>query len=375
MKRIILRLLGSVALPLLVAFSGLAQMNPNPTLKIGDPAPPLKFQTWISGQPVTAFKKGQVYVVDFWATWCGGCIASFRHISDVADKYKDKVHFISVDSYEDVDEEMKGKDPEPIVKDFLKTPRGQKLKLNVAVDGATNTMFATWVKVLRRGGFPTTFVIDQEGKIAWVDVNLDHLDWVLGQVLAKKWDRAKAAEIMKQKDALEDMWITTVRKKDGDKTKDLQAVVAASETFEKQFPDRKDAVAFYKFFALLELDVNKITPVLEQMANDPRSRYINLSDAAGLTLRKPNLSRETYLAVAKVEERVLSNEYPEMGYGGTTVRNYQELADTYQKAGDPVKALDYTEKALELAQQQQFPREVIDKLYANFQKLRQVNAP
>ncbi len=66
-------------------------------------------------------------------------------------------------------------------------------------------MWDSWIKPLRRNGLPTTFVIDQEGKIAWIEVNLDHLSWVLDQVLAMKWAREKAAPMMQQKDALEDM--------------------------------------------------------------------------------------------------------------------------------------------------------------------------
>lgn len=369
MKRKFVLIVTTLSAILLIISSGLAQMNPNPTLHIGDPTPPFKVKTWIKGKPITEFKKGKVYVIDFWATWCGGCIASFPHISAIAEKYKDKVQFISVDSYEDVVEENKGKDPAILAADFLKTPRGQKLKLDVAVDGETNEMFATWIKTLRRGGFPTTFVIDQEGKIAWVDVNLDHLDWVLKQVLAKKWDLNKAAEVMKRKDAAEDMMIDIFRSKQTDKTKEYQALLSFTENFEKQFPDRKDAVAFYKFMALVELDINKVPALLEQMANDPLSRYINLRDAAGLTLRKENLSKETYEAIAKVQERLLSNEYPEMGYGGKTVNSYQQLSETYEKIGDSAKALYYIEKAVDLAQHQQFPQEVIVKLYGSFQKL------
>jgi thiol-disulfide isomerase/thioredoxin len=307
--------------------------------KLEIPSPPIKVQAWVKGKPITGFENGKVYVLDFWATWCGGCIASFPHISAVAQKYKDKVSFLSVDSYEDVGEN-KETDAVSLVTEFLKTPRGQKLKLDVCIDGPNKTMYNTWINTLRRNGFPTTFIIDQEGKIAWIDVNLDHLDWALGQVLAKKWDRQKAAAVMLEKDAIEDMLFKIFRNKDTiNKNNDYQALLAACETFEKKFPDRKDAVAFFKIMTLLELDINDVAGVLEQMGCGSSITIYYLSDAAGLTLRKKNLTRNTYAAVAKVQERLLLNEYPEKGYGGKSVTAYESLADTYFKAGDKSNAI------------------------------------
>src|SRR5262245_23571807 len=194
------------------------------TLKIGDAAPPMKVQAWVRGQPVTQFEKGKVYVLDFWATWCGGCIVSFPKISAVAEKYKDQVVFTSIDTYEEIGD-RKVADPVAKVTEFLKKDKGQKLKLDVCDYGNTKSMWDAWIKPLRRAGLPTTVVIDQEGKIAWIDVNLDHLSWVLDQVLAKKWDREKAAAVMQQKDAVEDMMFKLFRSKGDDHVKACQALL------------------------------------------------------------------------------------------------------------------------------------------------------
>lgn len=343
-----------------------AQFNPNPTLMIGDAAPALSVQAWVRGNPVARFERGHVYVVDFWATWCGGCIMSFPHISGIARKYENKVKFISLDSYEDLGEN-KGKDPVAAVKAFLQTPNGKRLTLDVAVDGAANTMFQAWIKPLRRGGFPTTFIIDQEGRIAWVDVNLDHLEWALDQVLAKTWDRDKAAQVMKERDAIEDMMFTCFRDKGEDHGKHVRAMLAASEAFEKRFPDRKNAVAFYKLMAWLELDPDKLPALLEQMAADPLSRYLNLSDAAGLTLRKDGLSKPTYAAVAKVLERCLKNEYLAPNTGGSPSAIYRSMATAYAKAGQPGKAVEAVTKAIAKAKEDKAPAEQLEGLDKDLQ--------
>jgi thiol-disulfide isomerase/thioredoxin len=345
-----------------------AQYNANPTLKIGDNAPPLIVQSWVKGNSIKEFEKGKVYVIDFWATWCGGCIASFPHISAIAKKYEGKVRFASIDSYEDVGDN-KDADPVVSVQNFLKTPKGQKLKIDVAVDGKSNTMYTTWVKPLRRQGFPTTFIIDQNGKIAFIDVNLDNLDWAIGQVLAKKWDNEKEAKMMHDRDAIEDLLFGSFKNEQKDQ-KFLGQMLDASNAFEKEFPDRKDLVNFYKFWAISDLDKEKVPELLEEMAANPRSKYINLDDAVQLTLRRTDLSKRDYQAVAKAQERLIANDYNGTGHGGKTVKTYSDVADTYSKAGNSAMAVSSIQKAITIAKVKKVPANEMHKLNSNLNKYR-----
>ena len=56
---------------------------------VGQPAPQLHFQ-WSTrpGLKTLADLKGKVVVLDFWATWCGPCVASFPQIRELAAHYR-----------------------------------------------------------------------------------------------------------------------------------------------------------------------------------------------------------------------------------------------------------------------------------------------
>src|SRR5271168_3942485 len=76
-----------------------------PTLKVGDPAPPIKIREWVKGTPVTTLGHGTVNVVEFWATWCPPCRESIPHLTELAHKYKGKATFTGVSVFETHGEE------------------------------------------------------------------------------------------------------------------------------------------------------------------------------------------------------------------------------------------------------------------------------
>ena len=174
-------------LPLcLLALIAAAQEPDSPRFTIGDPAPALRMSHWLKGGPVESFKKGECYVVEFWATWCRPCIAGMPHLSALACEYKDRITVVSVDIAE------RKTTPIRRIRAFVDS-MGERMDYNVAKEDS-DFMETSWLADFgAKGdeGIPIAFVVDREGRVAWIGHPYD-LDSVLSRVAAGTWDRDKA---------------------------------------------------------------------------------------------------------------------------------------------------------------------------------------
>jgi len=151
-------------------------------LDLGDPAPELKINSWVKGDAVDlkAGKGKNIYVVEFWATWCPPCRASIPHLTELQKKFKDKhVTFIGI-----TDEEA------ATVQPFVKR-MGDKMEYVVAIDKERATMTA-YMEPFQIGGIPHAFVVNQQGNLVWHGHPMAGLDKVVEQVVAGTFDAAAA---------------------------------------------------------------------------------------------------------------------------------------------------------------------------------------
>ncbi|MBA2734567.1 MAG: TlpA family protein disulfide reductase [Acidobacteria bacterium] len=57
----------------------------------GEIAPEITISKWVEQAPVKISDlRGRVVLLDFWATWCGPCLAAFPHLKEWNEKYKDR---------------------------------------------------------------------------------------------------------------------------------------------------------------------------------------------------------------------------------------------------------------------------------------------
>ena len=123
--------------------------------------------------------KGKVVIVDFWATWCGPCKASFPGMQKMVNKYKDNpnVKFIFVDTWENNVEDKKKN-----AGDFIAS---NKYSFHVLLDNDNKV-----VEQFKVEGIPTKFVLDKNGIIRFKSVGFGGSDDKLIEELTAMIDMA-----------------------------------------------------------------------------------------------------------------------------------------------------------------------------------------
>lgn len=152
-------------------------------LTIGDPAPRLQLGGFLKGEPVTSFQPGQIYVVEFSATWCGPCRVAIPHLTKLQKLYPD-VTFLSVYIREE-DRDA----PRKFVEEM-----GDRIGYRVAVDVVPDgleanrgVMWQTWMLAAGIRSIPELFVIDGAGRIIEI-TDPRVLEKPLAEIVAGTWD-------------------------------------------------------------------------------------------------------------------------------------------------------------------------------------------
>lgn len=139
----------------------------------GKAAPKLdKLDGWL-GTEARSWKdlRGKVVLLDYWATWCGPCVAGIPHVVEMYEKYHDQgLEILGVHS----------------ARGFEKMPafvEEKKLPYAFAADPTRDLGTALGIKFI-----PSYFIIDRTGTIRVAGANREKLDDIVTKLLAEPYE-------------------------------------------------------------------------------------------------------------------------------------------------------------------------------------------
>lgn len=149
-------------------------------LSLGDPAPQID-ATFVKGSPVLISGGDHVYIIEFWATWCGPCRVSVPHLTELQEKHEKQGLVVVGISDEDPNAVM------PFVKEM-----GDKMNYRVAIDNGQSTAYR-YMAPFGAESIPHAFVVDKSGSLIWHGHPLDSsMERLVASLLKEKKEESPA---------------------------------------------------------------------------------------------------------------------------------------------------------------------------------------
>jgi thiol-disulfide isomerase/thioredoxin len=315
-------------------------------LNIGDLAPSLRVREWLKGTPVRSFERGRVYVVEFWSTWCGPCVAAMPHLSAIANKYKETVTVLGIDI-------MERQTTPTSLREFVDS-MGSGMDYCVGSEDS-NLMTTGWLNASGESGIPVAFVVNQEGRVAWIGHPND-LDEALPKILNNSVDIEKASAVRKLNKSLEMLddsagnelrdYAAEIENRDSAKSDSL--LLRRVDEIVSKYPELKYTpnIAVFTFRLLLK--------------TNPQKAY----EYGKVLLRTPTYQHPPFYVIfnnikSYPEERKLPPQIYELGVEAYQARidmfpitidlpnTYHIMAEWYWRAGHASEAIETEQKAIE----------------------------
>ena len=323
-------------------------------LSVGDPAPSLGHVTWLKGDKTREFEKGKLYVVEFWATWCGPCKENIPSLTLLAKKYAGKVSISGIDIWESTDKH----DATYMnrVSAFVKK-EGDKMDYNVGADDIGSDTANAWMKAAGEAGIPMSFVVGKDGKIVWIG-HAQGLEDVLAQITAGTYDIQAA----KERRATEVEAVRPV--KEAMNSKQFAKALSLMESILAKRPTMARYYDYDRYTAYAHIDLAKTKEMSNRLIKDSGGDIGAYQMMSSVYATQTDLSEAAYTYGMSLIQEALAKK--DRGYLFLSMAS--EVSHSLHTQD---KAIEYARLAVEAAQQDSHaPAPFVEFLRRNLQTLR-----
>jgi len=331
-----------ILLPLVLAVAAPLCAQESKPLRPGDPAPELKASQWMQGEPIAKLERGQPYVVEFWATWCGPCKTSIPHLSELAKKFDGKVKFVGMSVWErDKEDAVRFKK----INEFI-TQMAGKMSYRVAADTSDGFMATQWMKAAGERGIPSAFIVDGEGRVAWIGHPMNaEFETALDQVVQAKWDVQAFAERRDKERAAEAAQQSAMAgvQKLAREGKSAEALAALDKVIAEQ-PELASRTSLYRLNLLAQADPAAVSVEVRRLADGEHKNDWRMLGSLARIVAGPQAKQSGYALGIDLLTRALAaggEEQPTL---------HSQLADFRARQGDAAGAAAAQEKAIAAAE-------------------------
>ncbi|NLH42024.1 MAG: redoxin domain-containing protein [Planctomycetes bacterium] len=315
-----------------------------PALRVGLAAPALKVAKWVKGEPVEQLKEGNIYVVEFWATWCGPCRATIPHMTELARKHGGQATFIGVSIWErpaEKTEESLLALVEPFVKEM-----GDKMEYRVAIDGIGREMAQSWMAAADRNGIPCAFIVGKDGKVAWIGHPMS-MDTVLEEVIAGTFDVQAEAKRQEAEWRQQQERIKLERPiRDALSAKDYKAAVEAIDKALAAVPAMEEDLVPVRFNSLVQFDQTAAFAYLKTLLEKgvfEKNPYHAFNAAVIVSRNADKIQNPDYALVLAALEKAQAGQQD----NPSVLAIY---AETLSRVGRNGQAVEIQQKAIQLGE-------------------------
>ncbi len=307
------------------------------TLTVGSPAPEIRGVKWFNSAPIDKLEPGHVYIVEFWATWCGPCRAGMPHLSELSAKLAGRATVIGVNVFE---QDQGSAACIQNVGDFIEK-MGPRLTYPVLVDAADKYMAEAWMQRSGRQGIPSAFVVDQKGFVVWIGHPMQGMDGAVEDVLQGRTpaipEENESERDLKKQQQMIAPFMGAIQQGDYDAAlREIDRLVANGGPLKQA----EDGLRFQAAAMCGRDDIARQT-LMEVWESPGNERWLSVAHILAIS---PRLSLGSYRLGIKIVERG-------MAAGGEEFDKYRfihldALAKIYFLAGDRERAIEIEHEAI-----------------------------